>query len=113
VVEVQLKRAGGREHQSLRDKIAGARPVNRGDVLLSHGNTRVAALIRCITQSPGSHVSMYVGPLDDGPDPLCVVEADMAAGVRSIRRSELNALLVRVRRDDRERRTALDPNKSA
>ena len=70
----------------------------RGDVLLSHGNTRVAALIRCITQSPWSHVSMYVGPLDDGPDPLCVVEADMAAGVRSIRLSELNALRVRVLR---------------
>jgi hypothetical protein len=35
---------------------------------------------------------MYVGPLDDGPDPRCVVEADIAAGVRSIRLSELNAL---------------------
>jgi hypothetical protein len=43
-------------------------------------------------------VSMYVGPLDDGPDPLCVVEADIAAGVRSIRLSELNALHVRVLR---------------
>jgi hypothetical protein len=41
---------------------------------------------------------MYVGPLDDGPDPLCVVEADIAAGVRSIRLSELNALHVRVLR---------------
>jgi hypothetical protein len=75
-----------------------AAALNRGDVLLSHGNTRVAALIRRITQSPWSHVSMYVGPLDDGPDPLCVVEADMAAGVRSIRLSELNALRVRVLR---------------
>jgi len=41
---------------------------------------------------------MYVGPLDDGPDPLCIVEADIAAGVRSIRLSELNALHVRVLR---------------
>ena len=41
---------------------------------------------------------MYVGPLDNGPDPLCVVEADIAAGVRSIRLSELNALQVRVLR---------------
>ncbi len=72
--------------------------LNRGDVLLSHANTRAAALIKCITRSPWSHVSMYVGPLEDGPDPLCIVEADIAAGVRSIRLSELNALQVRVLR---------------
>ena len=72
--------------------------LKRGDVLLTHGNSRVAALIKCITRSPWSHVSMYVGPLDDGSDPLCVVEADIAAGVRSIRLSELNALHVRVLR---------------
>ena len=72
--------------------------LHRGDVLLTHGNSRFAALIKCVTRSPWSHVSMYVGPLDDGPDPLCVVEADIAAGVRSIRLSELNALQVRVLR---------------
>ena len=72
--------------------------LKRGDVLLTHGNSRFAALIKCVTRSPWSHVSMYVGPLDDGPDPLCVVEADIAAGVRSIRLSELNALQVRVLR---------------
>jgi Permuted papain-like amidase enzyme, YaeF/YiiX, C92 family len=72
--------------------------LKRGDVLLTYGNSRVAALIKCITRSPWSHVSMYVGPLDDGPDPLCIVEADIAAGVRSIRLSELNALQVRVLR---------------
>jgi len=72
--------------------------LKRGDVLLTHGNSRFAALIKCVTRSPWSHVSMYVGPLDDGPDPLCIVEADIAAGVRSIRLSELNALQVRVLR---------------
>jgi hypothetical protein len=72
--------------------------LDRGDVLLSEGNTRVAALVKRLTQSPWSHVSMYVGPLEDGPDPPCVVEADLAAGVRSIRLSELNALQVRVLR---------------
>jgi len=70
----------------------------RGDVLLTQGNSRFAALIKCVTRSPWSHVSMYVGPLDDGPDPPCIVEADIAAGVRSIRLSELNALHVRVLR---------------
>lgn len=72
--------------------------LHRGDVLLTQGNSRFAAVINCLTRSPWSHVSMYVGPLDDGPDPLCVVEADIAAGVRSIRLSELNALQVRVLR---------------
>jgi hypothetical protein len=41
---------------------------------------------------------MYVGPLEEGPDPLCIVEADIVAGVRPIRLSELNALRVRVLR---------------
>jgi hypothetical protein len=81
--------------------------LTRGDVLLSHGNTRAAAVVKRVTQSPWSHVSMYVGPLEDGPDPRCIVEADIAAGVRSIRLSELNALQVRVLRpvglDDEDR----------
>ena len=65
--------------------------LHRGDVLLTDGMTRAAALVKCVTRSRWSHVSVYVGPLDDGPDPLCVVEADVAAGVRSIRLSEINA----------------------
>jgi hypothetical protein len=69
-----------------------------GDVLLSDGNTRVAALVKRFTGSTWSHVSMYVGPLEEGPDPLCIVEADLAAGVRPIRLSELNASHVRVLR---------------
>jgi hypothetical protein len=72
--------------------------LDRGDVLLSDGNTRVSALVKLMTQSTWSHVSMYVGPLAEGPDPPCIVEADIAAGVRSIRLSELNALHVRVLR---------------
>ncbi len=80
------------------DRESLAALLHRGDVLLTQGNSRFAALIKCFTRSPWSHVSMYVGPLDNGPDPLCVVEADIAAGVRSIRLSELNALKVRVLR---------------
>lgn len=72
--------------------------LHRGDVLLSNGNTRAAALVRCLTRSPWTHVSMYVGPVEEGPDPPCIVEADIAAGVRTIRLSELNALQVRVLR---------------
>ena len=72
--------------------------LDPGDVLLSDSNTRVAALVKRITRSTWSHVSMYVGPLEEGPDPPCIVEADIAEGVRSIRLSELNALHVRVLR---------------
>jgi len=69
--------------------------LRNGDVLLTEGNTRAAALIKRITRSTWSHVSMYVGPLEEGPDPQCIVEADIAAGVRSIRLSELQGQNVR------------------
>ena len=89
-----------------------ARVLDRGDVLLSDGDTRVAALVKRFTRSTWSHVSMYVGPLEEGPDPLCIVEADIAAGVRSIRLSELKALQVRVLRpiglNDMDRRRLAD-----
>jgi hypothetical protein len=72
--------------------------LRHGDVLLTEGNTRMAALVRGITRSPWSHVSMYVGPLEAGPDPRCIVEADIAAGVRAVPLSEFNGLRVRVLR---------------
>ena len=37
-----------------------------GDVLLTGGHTRAAALVRCVTRSPWAHVSIYVGPLKRG-----------------------------------------------
>src|SRR5258706_16253197 len=40
--------------------------LRHGDVLLTEGNTRAAALIKRITRSTWSHVSMYVGPLEEG-----------------------------------------------
>ena len=83
-----------------------------GDVLLTDGNTRIAALVKRITGSGWSHVSMYVGPLEEGPDPLCIVEADIAAGVRAVRLSELRGLHVRALRptglNEPERRRLAD-----
>jgi len=72
--------------------------LDRGDILLSAGNTRCASLVKRITRSTWSHVSMYVGPLEEAADPLCIVEADIAGGVRSIRLSQLNARRVCVLR---------------
>ena len=69
-----------------------------GDVLLTEGNTRMATLVKRITRSSWSHVSMYVGPLEEGPNPRCIVEADVAAGVRAVPLSEVSALRVRVLR---------------
>src|SRR5439155_21206228 len=81
--------------------------LHHGDVLLTDGNTRVAALVKRITRSTWSHVSIYVGPLEKGPDPLCIVEADIAAGGRPVRPSELTGVHVRVLRptglDEKER----------
>jgi hypothetical protein len=81
--------------------------LRNGDVLLTEGNTRAAALVKRLTKSTWSHVSIYVGSLDEGPDPRCIVEADIAAGVRAIRLSELECMSVRVLRpiglDDADR----------
>jgi len=58
--------------------------LDPGDVLLSDSNTRVAALVKRITRSTWSHVSMYVGPLELGPDPPCTIEADIAERLGSM-----------------------------
>ena len=72
--------------------------LRRGDVLLTEGVTRMATLVRHLTGSRWSHVSMYVGVLEEAPDPRCVVEADIAAGVRAVPLSEFKGLRVRVLR---------------
>jgi hypothetical protein len=72
--------------------------LRHGDVLLTEGHTRAAALVKRVTRSSWSHVCMYVGPLEDGPDPRCIVEADIQAGVRAIRLSELQVVRLRVLR---------------
>jgi hypothetical protein len=91
----------------IRDARSLSAVLRHGDVLLTEGNTRAAALVKRLTGSTWSHVSMYVGPLDEGPNPRCIVEADVVAGVRSIRLSELEMLNVRVLRpialDDTDR----------
>ena len=73
------------------DREALATVLRRGDVLVSAGSTRCAELVKRLTQSRWSQVSMYVGALEDWSDPLCVVEAHIASGVRAIRLSETDA----------------------
>jgi cell wall-associated NlpC family hydrolase len=89
------------------DQAALATVLRPGDVLLSAGSTRCAQLVKCLTQSTWSHVSMYVGAIEDASDPRCVVEAHIAGGVRAIRLSELDARRICVLRpvglDDTDR----------
>ena len=75
-----------------------ARVLVPGDVILVAGNTRFASLVRLLTQSTWSHVAMFVGPLEQAPDPPCIVEADVEQGVRTIRLSELRGMTSRVLR---------------
>ena len=80
------------------DRQALAAVLRRGDVLLCAGNTRCAELVKRLTRSTWSHVAMYVGPLENRPDPLCIVEADIADGVRAIRLADLDARRISVLR---------------
>ncbi|MCD0422084.1 lipo-like protein [Rubrivivax sp. JA1024] len=58
-----------------------------GDVLLVEGNSRIAGIIKYLTQSTWSHAALYVGPIDgvtepDG-EPHVLVEANIGEGVSS------------------------------
>lgn len=83
-----------------------------GDVLLTDGHTRAAAIVRRATKSTWAHVALYVGPLEEGPDPRCIVEADFAEGVRAVRLSELKVGHLHVLRptalNDADRRRLAD-----
>jgi len=67
-----------------------------GDVLLTEGNTRAAALVRRVTRSPWAHVAIYVGPLETADDPRCIVEANISAGVRAVALSEFKGQRARI-----------------
>jgi uncharacterized protein YycO len=78
------------------DVLALSALLRPGDVLLIGGNTRAAALVRRVTRSPWAHVSIYVGPLEAGDDPCCIVEADISAGVRAVPLSEFKGQRARI-----------------
>ncbi|MDF3809768.1 MULTISPECIES: lipo-like protein [Rhodopseudomonas] len=58
-----------------------------GDVLLVEGNSRIAGIIKYLTQSTWSHGALYVGPIDGAaePDgePHVLIEANIGEGVTS------------------------------
>jgi hypothetical protein len=80
------------------DLYALAAVLKHGDVVLASGRTRAAALVRRFTGSSWAHAAMYVGPLEEGPDPRCIVEADIAEGVRAVPLTEFRGQQVLVLR---------------
>ncbi|MEX0584226.1 MAG: YiiX/YebB-like N1pC/P60 family cysteine hydrolase, partial [Natronospirillum sp.] len=62
--------------------------LQRGDVLLVEGSSRVSTAIKYLTQSTWSHAALYVGdvliPGSDGQSAHALLEADMRAGVRLV-----------------------------
>jgi permuted papain-like amidase YaeF/Yiix C92 family enzyme len=83
-----------------------------GDVLLAEGNSRIAAVIKYLTQSTWSHSALYVGDRlnkkSDG-EPHVLIEANLGDGVISAPLSKYSTLHTRVCRPvglsprDRER----------
>ncbi len=59
------------------------RTLRPADVLLVEGSNRVSIAIKYLTQSTWSHSALFVGAAlgDTGPDPLCLVEANLGEGV--------------------------------
>jgi hypothetical protein len=59
-----------------------------GDVLLVEGNSRVAGVIRYLTQSTWSHAALYVGDVlgqrDENGSPCVLVEAELGLGVAAV-----------------------------
>jgi hypothetical protein len=87
------------------------RVLEPGDVLLVEGITRVSIAIKYLTQSTWSHAALYVGDVfgDGGPDPRCLVEANLGTGVEVVPLSKYEHFHVRICRpkrltpEDRER----------
>ena len=78
------------------DVLALSARLRPGDVLLTEGNSRAAALVRRVTRSPWAHVSIYVGPLETADDPRCIVEADISTGVRAVPLSRFTGQRARI-----------------
>jgi len=78
------------------DVLALSPLLRPGDVLLTEGNSRAAALVRRVTRSAWAHVAIYVGPLEAGDNPRCIVEANISAGVRAVALSEFKGQQARI-----------------
>ena len=62
--------------------------LQRGDILLVEGTSRISTAIKYLTQSSWSHAALYIGDIlkqsDDKGESLALIEADLVEGVRAI-----------------------------
>lgn len=79
------KPAAGYEPFTPSDPDALCASLKPGDVLLVEGSSRVAGVIKYLTQSTWSHAALYVGRVGDREtaegEPLVLVEAELGKGV--------------------------------
>jgi hypothetical protein len=79
------KPAAGYEPFTPSDPNALRASLKPGDVLLVEGSSRVAGVIKYLTQSTWSHAALYVGRVGDREtaegEPLVLVEAELGKGV--------------------------------
>jgi hypothetical protein len=79
------KPAAGYEPFTPSDPDALRASLKPGDVLLVEGSSRVAGVIKYLTQSTWSHAALYVGRVGDREsvdgEPLVLVEAELGKGV--------------------------------
>ncbi len=96
-MSVVLDRVGGLIARYLEKPVKGYEPftpsdpdalraaLKPGDVLLVEGISRVAGVIKYLTQSTWSHAALYVGQIGDREtahgEPLVLVEAELGLGV--------------------------------
>jgi hypothetical protein len=71
-----------------------------GDVLLVEGNSRIAGIIKYLTQSTWSHAALYVGPIagaaEPGEEPHVLIEAEIGEGVTTAPLSKYFAFHTRI-----------------
>lgn len=71
--------------------------IQKGDVLLVDGNSRISAAIKFITQSNWSHAALYVGALSgQSENRHWLIEADVVEGVRLMPLSHYAAMGTRI-----------------
>jgi hypothetical protein len=92
--------SGGYEPFTASSPDALQQSLQPGDVLLVEGNTRVAGVIKYLTQSIWSHAALYVGPIagakDGSGEAHVLIEAEINVGVATAPLSKYSNFHTRV-----------------
>lgn len=58
--------------------------LEKGDIVLVEGNTRISSAIKYLTQSSWSHAALFIGDKGEAADQPNLLEADLQDGVRLV-----------------------------